>query len=84
MTKTINQKLKEFRKNADLTVKELSDLTGISEVTIVGIETERITDPKFSTVVALLKGLGARMNITQKSFSPLDQIKSYLKSKGVM
>lgn len=53
----IGTRLRRLRKARDLTVKELSDLSGVAEKTIYRIEVGEVADPKISSIEPLVRAL---------------------------
>ena len=54
---TIGDRLRDSRKNQNLTAKKLSKLSGVPEKTIYRIETGEVKDPKISSLTPLIKAL---------------------------
>lgn len=54
----IGDKIKIIRKSKGLTQMELFLKSGVSHITISGLETNRVQDPYISTVANLARGLG--------------------------
>lgn len=55
---TMNERVKEIRKQKGMTQSELSDASGVGRITISRIETGELTNTSMSTVKKIAKGLG--------------------------
>lgn len=62
--KNIGQKLRECRKEQELTIDQLSELSGIDRTTIWGYEVGRHT-PRIQAIEILLYAMGYELNITR-------------------
>lgn len=58
MKNKLKNKLKEIREKKNLTQEELSDMSGVSRITISGIESGRMSVAKTDTLVKLADALG--------------------------
>ena len=58
----IGQKIRIIRESKGLTQIELYVRSGISPVTISGIETGRVVNPRMETIVSLARGLEVDLN----------------------
>lgn len=54
----IGERLREKRKQMDLSAKELSERSGVPEKTIYRIETNEVADPKISSLKPIIEVLG--------------------------
>jgi HTH-type transcriptional regulator/antitoxin HipB len=57
----IGQKIKQIRKNRNLTQEELGQLVGVKKAQISKIENS-LTDARFETILKVFKALNARIN----------------------
>ena len=70
----IGERIKYFRKQADLTLAELSRLSGVPANTISSIEHGR-ENPSYSRIFAISKGLGLPVSlVVQIDDGPLQEI----------
>ena len=56
---TLAEYVKTWRENLHMSIEEFSEKTGISDSDIIAIESGENTDPSWTTICALSKGLGA-------------------------
>ena len=54
---SIGERIRKIRNERNITVKALSELSGVSEKTIYRIETNEVQDPKLSSIEPLIKHL---------------------------
>lgn len=59
-TKMLAEELKILRAKKRLTQRELAKKSGISEMTIVYLEQNRIESPRYETVIKLAEALGVK------------------------
>lgn len=57
----IGQKIKQIRKNRNLTQEELGQLVGVKKAQISKIENS-LTDARFETILKVFKALNAKIN----------------------
>jgi transcriptional regulator with XRE-family HTH domain len=55
--KGFGERLRKIRTEQNLTVKQLSALSGVPEKTIYRVETGEVSDPRVSSVVPIIKAL---------------------------
>ncbi len=53
----IGERIRKIRNNKNMTVKQLSELSGVTEKTIYRIETDEVKDPKVSSIEPIIKSL---------------------------
>ena len=74
----IGYKIKEYRKEANLTQEQLSSQSGISRVTLGKLERAEVSNISLKTLDILLNNLGYEIDFTKKNnfgLLTLDQIK---------
>lgn len=59
---TLNELLAEARERKGLTLRDLEDMTGLSNALLSQIETGTILEPSFTSVVKISKALGLSLN----------------------
>lgn len=55
--KSVGERIRKIRSEQGLTVKQLSEISGIPEKTIYRIETGEVEDPKISSLKPLIKAM---------------------------
>lgn len=59
---SLGKRLKKIRSEKKMTAKEVSEISGIPEKTIYRIENEEVTDPKVSSLKAIMSALNCSVN----------------------
>lgn len=64
----LGEKIKKLRKNYRMTIKDLSDKSGVGKSTISEIETGKVKNPKSETLSKLAKALNVTVDslLTEK------------------
>jgi len=58
----LGNKIKELREKNKMTIKELSEISGVGQSTISEIETSKAKNPKTETLAKLAKALNVTVN----------------------
>lgn len=58
----LGEKIKKLRKNYGMTIKDLSDKSGVGKSTISEIETGKVKNPKSETLSKLAKALNVTVD----------------------
>jgi len=58
----LGEKIKKLRKNYGMTIKDLSDKSGVGQSTISEIETGKVKNPKSETLSKLAKALNVTVD----------------------
>jgi transcriptional regulator with XRE-family HTH domain len=74
----ISDRLKELRNKAGMTQQALATVAGLSISAIIHIEAGRIPDPRLSTLQALARALGCKVD----DLAPLDDPAPAAKKRG--
>lgn len=53
--------IKDIRKNKKITLKQLSEITGLSTSYLSAIENNKVKDPNFKTIAKIAAGLGKKV-----------------------
>lgn len=62
LSMTLNELLAEARERKGLTLRDLEDMTGLSNALLSQIETGAILEPSFTSIVKISKALGLSLN----------------------